>query len=269
MPIAGIETGLLRLGDPAQPPVLLLHGFCGDMLTWQFNLGLLARDHHVVALDLPGHGRSGSASGCTSWWDLIDWLEAAIATLGLERPHLIGHSLGGRLLLSLVEQQRLVPRSLTLIACAGISPHYDHAFLERMTQVSTREDAEACARTLFGGAAINTTLFARGLFARLSQPQLRGQMAAFLERNVPDVRNLTAPPIDWTRIPCPIQFIWGKDDPVIALPPAGWLPADAPSYLLSAVGHMPHVAAGDAVNRLIADFVAATHPQTSVVAAQE
>jgi pimeloyl-ACP methyl ester carboxylesterase len=257
LPIAGIETGLLRLGDPALPPVLLVHGFCGDMLTWQFNLGTLARHHHVIAIDLPGHGRSGSAAGCDGWWGLVDWLEAAIPALGLDRPHLVGHSLGGRLLLALVESGRLDPRSLTLIACAGISPGYDHAFLERMTLVATKEDAEACARGLFGSATINTDIFARGLYARLSQPQSRAGMAQFLDRNVPDARRLDASPIDWSRVLCPLQFIWGRDDPVIELPPADWLPANAPSHVLDAVGHMPHVAAADTVNRLIAEFLAA------------
>jgi len=268
LPIGGIETGLLRLGDPARPPILLVHGFCGDMLTWQLNLPILARDHHVVAIDLPGHGRSGSAAGCADWRSLVEWLEAAIPVLGLDRPHLVGHSLGARLLLGLVESGRLTPRSLTLIACAGISPGYDHAFLERMTEIETKEDAEACARGLFGGAAINTDIFARGLHARLSQPALRIAMAQFLARNVPDARRLDASPIDWSRIACPLQFIWGRDDPVIELPPADWLPAGTQSHVLDAVGHMPHVAAADKVNRLIAEFVAA-QPQTRMVAAQE
>jgi pimeloyl-ACP methyl ester carboxylesterase len=267
--IAGIETGVLRLGDAGPPPVLLLHGFCGDMMTWQFNLAALARRQPVVAIDLPGHGRSGSAAGCAGWSGSLDWLEAAMRVLGLNGAHLVGHSLGGRLLLALIEAGRIEARSLTLIACAGISPRYDHGFLEQMTRIATRDDAEACARRLFGGAAINTDIFARGLFARLSQAPARAGMADFLDRTVPDARQLDASPIDWPKVACALQFIWGRDDPVIELPPADWLPASAESHVLDAVGHMPHVAASDTVNRLIEDIIAGTQPQVSKVAAQE
>jgi pyruvate dehydrogenase E2 component (dihydrolipoamide acetyltransferase) len=247
----------LRIGTPELPPVLMVHGFCGDMLTWQFNIGAVARGHHVIAVDLPDHGRSGSAGGFEGWWAIVDWLEAVIMVLGLERPHLIGHSLGARLLLGLVESGRVEARSLTLIACAGISPSYNHEFLRRLTRVSTLEDALSCARHLFGGSTINLDGFARSLHATLAQPEARAKLARFLDRNVPDARVLTASPIDWSRIACPLQMIWGRDDPVIELPPSDWLPATAENHVLDAVGHMPHVAAADAVNRRLREFLAA------------
>ncbi|GAB4195986.1 MAG: alpha/beta fold hydrolase [Roseiflexaceae bacterium] len=83
------------------PAVLLLHGITSSARTWWRTAETLAQHgYHVYALDLPGHGQSDEAAD----YD-IDRLGAlvaeAIAQLGLERPHLIGHSWGGAMALAL------------------------------------------------------------------------------------------------------------------------------------------------------------------------
>ena len=253
--VGGAEIGLLRMGSTDRPPVLLVHGFSGDMLTWQFNLAPLARDYHVIAIDLPGHGLSSAAPGIGHWRAMVDWLALLVDTLGLERPHLIGHSLGGRLTLGLVEQGLIEARSLTLISCAGISPDHDYAFLERLAAIATIEDARLCARHLFGSAKLDLDRFARTLHTKLIEPDTRRAMAEFLERNFAEGKLLPVVPTDWRRVPCPLQIIWGRDDRLVPLPGAEWLPADRPIHLLDAVGHLPHLAAPDRVNKLLGDFI--------------
>ncbi|GGF24010.1 hypothetical protein GCM10011611_32630 [Aliidongia dinghuensis] len=253
--VDGAEIGLLRMGSPDRPPVLLVHGFSGDMLTWQFNVAPLARDRHVVAIDLPGHGLSSAAPGIGPWRDMAHWLARAIGTLGLDRPHLIGHSLGGRLALGVVELDLIEARSLTLISCAAISPEHDYGFLKRLSEVSSLDEATACSRHLFGGAAIDVTRFARGLLAKIAVPEARAAMAEFLRQNFDACCTMDVMPTDWRRISCPLQLIWGHDDQVVPLPGPAWLPTDAPIHLLDAVGHLPHLAAADWVNALLGDFV--------------
>ena len=50
--------GYLEMGRPAGPPVVFLHGFGADLLTWSLCLGPLARDYRLIA---QRHSPSGSA----------------------------------------------------------------------------------------------------------------------------------------------------------------------------------------------------------------
>lgn len=253
---AGEEIAMLRLGSPSRAPLLLVHGFSGDMMTWQLNIGALAQHFHVVAIDLPGHGSSSAGDGVGHWRAMADWFEEFLAAMAIERPHLVGHSLGGRLCLALAERDALSTRTITLIACAGITPSYDYQFLVSLTRIETFDDALSCARRLFGSADIGLDRFARALLVKLSSPEKQKNLERYLAENFADGQLLPGPPVAWQRIRTPIQLIWGRDDTIIAPPPRGWVPDTYPSHVLERVGHMPHVAAADRVNRLIVEFAA-------------
>ena len=80
----------------------------------------LTEDHTVIAWDAPGYGQSDPVS---EEWRAPEYAEALagfIQALGIERPHVVGHSFGSMLALSLFERHREVPASLILIgAYAG------------------------------------------------------------------------------------------------------------------------------------------------------
>ncbi len=256
----GSPVGLLRFGAADRPPMLLVHGFAGDKLAWQYNIAALGRAHHVVAIDLPGHGQTAPRAETVHWRGMAAWLGRVVQALELDRPHLVGHSLGARLCLELAGEAAIDARSATLIACAGLSPDWDHDFLARLSKATDATEAETCASILFGGAALNLAPFVRHMLTRLD----RGAMGDFLDANWHDPELRPSGPYAWPDVP--IQVIWGRDDPVVAPPPLDWL-AGTTTHLLDQVGHMPHVAAADRVNRLILDFAA--QPQRKIVPAQE
>jgi pimeloyl-ACP methyl ester carboxylesterase len=77
------------------PPLLLLHG-AGGNLAQMTTLARALRPHHrVVTVDLRGHGRSGD--GVWTWDAALGDLAAACVQLELDRPAVVGHSLGGML----------------------------------------------------------------------------------------------------------------------------------------------------------------------------
>lgn len=84
-------------------PLLLLHGFSGAASTWDAIAEELADDFLLVAIDLLGHGASDAPRDRPSYRmesvaaDIIDLL----GQLGLEKPNLLGYSMGGRLALFL------------------------------------------------------------------------------------------------------------------------------------------------------------------------
>jgi pimeloyl-ACP methyl ester carboxylesterase len=78
----------------AGPDVVLLHGVGLDHTMWDRCLPALLEDHRVTTLDLRGHGVSAPASPGTSLGDLVDDVLEVIDTVGAERVHLVGFSLG-------------------------------------------------------------------------------------------------------------------------------------------------------------------------------
>ncbi len=78
-----------------EPPLLLLHGVGGNLAQMTTLARALRPHHRVVTVDLRGHGRS--ADGPWTWDAALGDLAAVCVKLELERPAVVGHSLGGML----------------------------------------------------------------------------------------------------------------------------------------------------------------------------
>jgi pimeloyl-ACP methyl ester carboxylesterase len=76
-------------------PLILLHGGLGSGEMFGPVLGLLAEHHQVIAVDLQGHGRTADVDRPFSLESMADDVAALIDHLGLDRPDVVGASLGG------------------------------------------------------------------------------------------------------------------------------------------------------------------------------
>lgn len=106
----------LEWGAPDAPPVVLLHGGHQSAHSWDLVSLHLAQNYRVLALDQRGHGDSEWArdveySNHTMSLDA----EAFITTLGLQRPVLIGHSMGGRNAMLLAHRNAALLRGLVIV----------------------------------------------------------------------------------------------------------------------------------------------------------
>lgn len=99
------------------PPLLLIHGLAGQMRNFAKPLvDDLARDHRVVLIDRPGSGYSTRAPGASaSLAAQAETVASFIRKLGLDRPVLVGHSLGGALSLQVALNHPDVVGGLALI----------------------------------------------------------------------------------------------------------------------------------------------------------
>ncbi|MBI4941072.1 MAG: alpha/beta fold hydrolase [Actinobacteria bacterium] len=88
-PVPGGELGYDVRG--AGRPVVLLHSGGADRRLWDAEADALSGDHLVVRYDARAHGRSTSP---TADWEFHEDLRALLAHLGIERPTLVGLSLG-------------------------------------------------------------------------------------------------------------------------------------------------------------------------------
>jgi pimeloyl-ACP methyl ester carboxylesterase len=102
-------------------PLVLIHGIGSRWQMWEPVLARLAQRHEVIAIDLPGFGASpmpppGTPPGVDSLASLVTEF---LSSLGVERPHVAGNSLGGLLALEL--GRRGVARSATAVSPAGFA----------------------------------------------------------------------------------------------------------------------------------------------------
>ncbi len=98
--IDGARIHYVDLGDG--PPVVMLHGLAGNVRNYtQTVSNELARTHRVILIDRPGSGYSGRPDGTTaSIESQADVVHRVIEELGLQRPIIVGHSLGGAVALA-------------------------------------------------------------------------------------------------------------------------------------------------------------------------
>lgn len=92
--VNGINIHYLRTGG-RRPPVVLLHGLSDSGECWSHLAHALAADYDLIMPDSRGHGRSSAPEQGYQTSDLVADLLGLITYLGLDRPVLIGHSMGG------------------------------------------------------------------------------------------------------------------------------------------------------------------------------
>ncbi|QFY11310.1 alpha/beta fold hydrolase [Nonomuraea phyllanthi] len=92
--VNGIKLVYREEGDPASPPLVLIHGRTADHNDWNGITQHFAARYHVVVPDLRGHGAS-ARPGSYAVTEMAEDVVALLDHLGMGRVTLIGHSLGG------------------------------------------------------------------------------------------------------------------------------------------------------------------------------
>jgi pimeloyl-ACP methyl ester carboxylesterase len=104
--------------DPRIPSIMFIHGAGQDHSIWALPTRHFARHgRNVLAVDLPGHGRSGGAP-LTSVTEMADWAVGVMEAAGLSQAALGGHSLGSLAALAATARHPNRVRALALVATA-------------------------------------------------------------------------------------------------------------------------------------------------------
>ncbi len=146
---AGLPFSALTWGDGAGRPLLLVHGITASAeIWWRVAPALAATGRRVVAVDLPGHGRTGHWAGRQRFLQTAEDLAAFIAAAGLAAPELqvIAHSWGAMVAVTL-PAAGLRPSTLVLLDPPVISqPEIVHEAME--ADVSKPSDRASAAVAL-------------------------------------------------------------------------------------------------------------------------
>jgi pyruvate dehydrogenase E2 component (dihydrolipoamide acetyltransferase) len=248
---AGLRLRYLALGEGDSVPVLLLHGFGADLNTWMFTQPALAEGRRVIALDLPGHGGSAKQVDRTDAENLAAIVDATLNALGIERIHLVGHSMGGGIASSFALRQPERVATLTLISSASLGPEINAEFIDGFLRAARRREAVEVLKLLVHDPALVSRTMIEDVLRYKRLDGVPEALAAFAEEWFPDGRQRVALGDAVAALKLPVQIIWGRDDRIIPVGHAEGLASHLPVHILEQTGHLPHMEKAGEVNRLI------------------
>jgi pyruvate dehydrogenase E2 component (dihydrolipoamide acetyltransferase) len=261
--VDGIRVRYARRGDAAstQVPVLFLHGFGGDLDNWLFNLDAVAAAAPVIALDLPAHGQSAvRLPGSGALADLAGFVLHFLDAIGVERVHVVGHSMGGAIAsqMALAAPQRAA--SLVLISSAGLGPEIHGGYIDGFVAAATRRELKPVIEQLFADPGLVSRQMLDDLlkYKRIdgvsqALTQLGGALFGGGHQAALPVAQLAAGKL-------PVTLVWGREDRIIPAAHAAHAPAGAEVQLLEGAGHMLMMEKAAQVNALIVAQVKGAAP---------
>lgn len=224
------------------PPLVLIHGLGGSHVVWEPVMDLLARERDVIAVDLPGFGDSDPLPDGTrhSPPEMGKAVSAHLESLGIERPHLAGNSLGAWTALEMAADGNAA--SVCCISPAGLWRRRlgPRAYNTRQAGQRARGLIMRAVRTERGRRALLATTVARPEL--LSPDEAVRWVAAWLDAPSYDDANdmMRGEPFGRaSEIEVPVTIIWGERDRLVGPPreermPAGTRHSTAPGW-----GHTP------------------------------
>lgn len=275
--VDGVTSQVLVAGDG--PPLVLLHGDGDSPAVWQWVIPELAREHQVFALSLPGHSDSDRPRIDYTREYMRDFVSAALEVLELDRPILVGNSIGGQvsLWLSLAEPDRYP--AIVLLDSSGLGWEVNPS-LAMESLPFAGEFAIAAARSPFGGVMRSMTrvsqLFWRPDRARapwLAEQRRLALVPGFLDASIAAKRTVIGP---WGqnevlldqlhRLTMPVLVLWGANDQVLPVSQAHAAVEQLPNGELAVIadcGHVGHVERPQEFLAAVIPFLARHSPQAA------
>lgn len=165
-----------EVAGSGSPAIVFVHGWSCDRSYWRAQIEHFAKSHRVVAVDLGGHGESGLGR---KEWTMAAFgadVRAVLEALDIRGAVLVGHSMGGPVIL---EVAKLAPERV-----AALVPVDTLGDVERRLSSETRAGFLGPLRADF---RTNTDRFVRDMFTARSDPKLIDRIAADIAAAPPEV----------------------------------------------------------------------------------
>ncbi|MGI5183528.1 alpha/beta fold hydrolase [Dactylosporangium sp. CA-152071] len=246
-------------------PLVLMHGTGGHLEAYARNVPALAGRFRVIAYDFPGHGRTTLATRDLEIADYTTHLHGLLDTLGVERAHLSGESLGGWVAVKFAAAHPDRVARLVLNTPGGTMATPE--VMERIRTLSqaaaddpTPERIRARLAWLMAEPASVTEELVAIRQAIYAQPGFAASMRHLLCLQDPDIRrrNLITP-AELGAVTAPTVVVWTSDDPsgpaAAGLEMAEQLPHGR-FALIDRAGHWPQWEQPDAFHRIVLEHLA-------------
>ena len=150
-----------------EPTLVFVHGWSCDRSYWDAQVSHFATQHRVVAIDLAGHGQSGLSRRNYTVPAFAEDVRAVVAGLGLDRVVLVGHSMGGPVI---VEAARRMPERVAALVPVDIFFNIDQ-------KLSSADRARFLGTLQHDFPAATRDFVTQGMFTAQSDPGLVKRIA--------------------------------------------------------------------------------------------
>jgi pimeloyl-ACP methyl ester carboxylesterase len=268
--VDGQPVNTIELGEG--PPIVFVHGLSGSWQNWLEQLPVLADEHRVLALDLPGFGYSPMPREDISIAGYARLLDRLLDALDISAAAVVGNSMGGFVgaELAIAYPQRV--ERLVLVSAAGLSTHNDPRTVRSIPALRRAQRLLAMGTAWFASksdvvarrprlreATMNLVVrHPDRLPAALAAEQLRG---AGKPGFIPALEALIGYDVR-ERLPeiaCPTLIVWGDRDQLINVRDADVfeeLIPDSRKVIFEDTGHMAMLERPEAFNGLLREFLA-------------
>jgi pyruvate dehydrogenase E2 component (dihydrolipoamide acetyltransferase) len=254
--VDGIRVRHARRGPVEGVPVLFLHGFGGDLGNWLFNLDAMAERHPVIALDLPGHGQSDARLPGASIGALADFVARFLDTLGVERVHAVGHSMGGAIAARLAQRAPQRVASLTLVNTAGLGDEISVGYTQGFVRAQSRRELKPVLEQLFADPALVSRQLVDDVLKYKRLDGVESLLAELREALFAGGRQAEQPARDLDTSRHKVLVVTGAEDKVIPPEHAKAAPAGAKVEVMPGAGHMAMMEKASDFNALLKGHLA-------------
>jgi pimeloyl-ACP methyl ester carboxylesterase len=265
--VDGRRVHLVDIGGGDDPPVLFVHGLGGRWQNWIENIPRVALERRVVALDLPGFGRSQLPRGPISIGGYAEVLERLCDLLELDSVVLVGNSMGGAIAAAFAVRfphrvQRLVLVSAAAVSITDFNPApaaavaslIAHTPLGSATGVRSILGRPRARHLAFAALVRHPTLIATDTLCELvggrGAPGLPAATAAMIGN---DLRG------ELSAITTPALVVHGRNDMLVPVADSIWLASHLPDARLEIfedTGHLAMLERPVRFNELLLRFAA-------------
>jgi len=245
----------------AGPAVVFLHGIGGNRSNWTAQLDALADAFLALAWDARGYGDSEDYPGPLTFDDFSEDLLRLLDYVGAERAHLVGLSMGGRIVLDFYE--RHPERAASLVLCDSF-PGFD---TESFTPEARAEFVRSRKEPLLAGKTpremappVAKTLVSPATPREVVDRLIESMAALRTESYIKAIEATThyERVADLTQVAVPVQLIVGEDDrltpPALSQSMAAALP-DARLAVIEKAGHLTNLEQPEAFNAVLRRFL--------------
>ena len=262
----GVRTRVLEAGSERLPHLVLMHGTGGHAEAYLRNLRELSRDFHLLAFDFIGHGWSDAPDIPYPLDVYASHLEELLATLGIERCHLSGESLGGWVAAwyAAHSPQRVDRVVLSVPGNVTAKPETMEKLRESTRKAvveASRENVRARMEWLF--APENRHLVSDDLvevrYNIYTRPEAARTVEHVLALQDPEIRREYTWAPEWCGlIAAPTMILWTEHDPTGPVEEGellhGWIPGSE-LVVMSSAGHWPQWERPAEFNQIHRDFL--------------
>jgi pyruvate dehydrogenase E2 component (dihydrolipoamide acetyltransferase) len=235
-----------RAGPSSGTPAVLIHGFAADLNGWLFNLEALAADRPVYALDLPGHGGSTKDVGDGGLAALAEVVEGWLSALGVDRAHLVGHSLGAAVAARFALDHPDRVASLGLVAPAYLGGAVNADFLSGVVQARRARDLKPWLEMLTADPALITRDMVEDVLKAKRLDGVDEALGTLRDRLV-EGADAAALRADLPRIPAAL-VVTSAADRIVGRTDEAALPQSWRVVEVAGAGHLPHLEQAVQVN---------------------